>query len=75
MSIELQNIDCNCNNCKHMVRDIEKFKSFDTLYKGMEKASHRLNYGNCTKFNKGVSFIPETCQIETQQCFENRKQN
>jgi hypothetical protein len=34
-----------------------------------------INYGNCTKFNKPVSFIPDTCQIETQNCFEHRKQN
>ncbi len=36
--------------------------------------SKLLNYGNCTKFDKPVSFIPETCQIDTQKCFEHRKQ-
>lgn len=32
-----------------------------------------INYGECNKLNKPVSFIPNTCQIETQGCFENRK--
>jgi len=70
---ELQDIDCNCNNCKYMIRDFEKFKSFDYLYTGMKNASHRINYGKCSKFNKDISFIPNTCQIETQNCFINRK--
>lgn len=26
MSLELQNIDCNCNDCKFMVRDNDKLK-------------------------------------------------
>ena len=72
--IELQKIDCNCNDCKFMVRDFEKLKSFDHLYKGREKSSYRVNYGNCEKFNKEVSFIPNRCQIETQDCFKHRKE-
>jgi len=75
--IELQKIDCNCNDCKYLVRDFEKYKSFDHLYtneKGqVTSPSHRLNYGNCQKLNKAVSFIPNTCQIETQHCFEHRR--
>lgn len=71
--IELQKIDCNCNDCKHMKRNIEKFNSFNHLHVGQEKASARVNYGQCAKFNKSVSFIPGVCQIETQNCFEHRK--
>ena len=71
--IELQEIDCNCNDCKFMIRDFEKMKSSDSFYKGREKASHRIHYGNCSKLNKQVSFIPNTCQIETQQCFKHRR--
>ena len=112
MSIELQNIDCNCNNCKYMERDMktytkwmrwhralsyidfrrERKKAFaDALNQPTEKAQQSmlfhakkmkfifekkglLNYGICSKFNKQVCFIPDTCQIDTQQCFENRKQ-
>jgi len=32
-----------------------------------------LGYGNCNKLNKAVSFIPNTCQIETQHCFVHRR--
>jgi hypothetical protein len=56
-----------------MERDFDKMKSFDHLHEGQEKASHRCNYGTCTKFNKLVSFIPNTCQLETQSCFEHRR--
>ena len=112
----LQLIDCNCNDCKHMVRDFDKWKEskerhhkwqldyFNTIRDNLIKKSNEwrkrgelnkadqilkeanrmkfsfsedfhINYGNCTKLNKPVSFIPETCQIETQNCFEHRKQN
>ena len=72
MSIELQLIDCNCNDCKHMVRDFEKLAKHKDSFKGTGLMD-RLAFGNCTKFAKDVSFIPNTCQIETQQCFEHRK--
>jgi len=71
--IELQKIDCNCNDCWFMIRDIKKMESFNHLHIGQEKASHRVNYGNCDKFKKEVSFIPNICQIETQKCFEHRR--
>ncbi len=74
---ELQKIDCNCNDCGFMVRDFEKYRSFDHLYTNSQgkvtNPSHRINYGNCNKFNKPVSFIPNRCQPETQDCFIHRK--
>lgn len=70
---ELQKIDSNCNDCVFMERDFEKRKKFDNLYKGKENASHRVNYGNCSKFNKEVSFIPNHCTPENHQCFKHRK--
>lgn len=82
---ELQKIDCNCNDCKFMLRDIEKFKKIKKQTIERQKKEHKGNkpfqfkggamvgYGNCTKFNKEVSFIPNVCQIETQNCFEHRK--
>lgn len=77
MSIELELIDCNCNDCKFMVRDFEKYKSFDHLYTNtigqVTSPSYRINYGHCKKFDKPVSFIPKHCQIETQKCFEHRR--
>jgi hypothetical protein len=32
-----------------------------------------IHYGDCSKFEKKVSFIPETIQVETQDCFKHRK--
>jgi hypothetical protein len=72
MSIELQLIDCNCNDCKFMVRDLEKLNRHKQSFAGTGLMD-KLNFGNCTKFSKSVSFIPATCQLETQHCFEHRK--
>jgi hypothetical protein len=72
--VELQKIDCNCNDCIYMSRDFAKLKSFDHLHKGQEKASHRVNYGFCTNKLKNVSFIANTCQLNTQVCFKHRKE-
>lgn len=33
----------------------------------------KLSYGDCLKFVKPVSFIPNVCQLETQECFVHRK--
>jgi hypothetical protein len=71
---ELQKIDCNCNDCKFMNRDFEKLKSFNHIYEGREKASYRINYGKCNALDKDVSFIPNHCQIETQNCFIHRRE-
>lgn len=32
-----------------------------------------LSYGDCSKLNKPISFIANTCQPETQHCFLHRK--
>ena len=72
MSIELQLIDCNCNDCKFMVRDLEMLNKHKKMFFGTG-IMDKLNFGNCTKFNKSVTFIPNICQLETQQCFEHRK--
>lgn len=116
--IELQKIDCNCNDCKFMVRDFERreeslsqhykwqmdyfttiknnliqkakwwnnpdnpkqdIEKGNRLLKEAEKMKFQfdkravMNYGNCTKLNKSVSFIPGVCQLETQDCFTHRK--
>jgi len=109
--IELELLDCNCTNCKHMVRDLANFDvwkewnrwlqmiSFgetkaklidDALNHPEEKSrisllriannyhfefdkSCLISYGDCSKFNKPVSFIPGNCQLETQECFEHRR--
>ncbi len=55
-----------------MVRNQERLQAHKKTYDGTG-LTDRLNFGDCTKFNKKVSFIPVTCQIETQECFKHRK--
>lgn len=108
---ELQKIDCNCNNCIYMFRDLPTWQRWYDYHKSLalrefelnkEKAikaaetiedlsnkvgmlrvaikmqfqfdkSKLINYGKCSRFGKSVSFIPDTCQLETQSCFTHRK--
>jgi hypothetical protein len=72
--IELQKIDCNCNDCGYMVRDFDKLNSFNHLYGKDIRVSWRPQYGFCVLFRKDVSFIPGTCQPQTQDCFVHRKE-
>ena len=74
--IELQKIDCNCNDCIHMIRDLETRKKWDNtdLHKDRKNASHRISYGFCSTFKKEVTFIPNTCQLDTQKCFKHRRE-
>lgn len=112
----LQNVDKNCNDCKFMVRDVEKFKQSQELHHKwqldyfnvckqklinkanehkdrhydlemwdkllteaenmkfqFDKSTAKINYGKCTKFDKDVSFIPNFCMPENQDCFMHRK--
>lgn len=55
-----------------MVRDLVKLQAHIDTYKGTGLMD-RLNFGDCTKFNKPVNFIPVTCQVHTQECFKHRK--
>lgn len=85
--IELQKIDCNCNDCKFMVRDIEKFKEWQEKRMKQQLDEHNrrksgkqfqyerssIQYGSCTKFGKEITFIPNHCQPENQLCFQHRK--
>ncbi len=61
----LQKIDCNCNNCRFLIRDVSQAQS----QKGKQTP---IFSGQCIKFNKTVTFIPDTCQLETQLCFIHR---
>ena len=124
---ELQLIDCNCNDCANLVRQLDKLnlkiendkllqkeifeltkerkinktktdianllkhvnliKNADEKirnkreylqtvkesvfhYQGQQK---QIQYGFCKKLNKDISFAANTCQIDTQKCFEHRK--
>lgn len=136
-TIGLQKVDCNCNDCVFLVRDLQKFNESLEIHKqwqldyfngqkqrlfeaatehrdkakrlsnilikegkhnevkelfkeakkkakGLEKEANGLRfqfvkkhiaiqYGRCTKFNKDVKFIPNTCQLDTQNCFVHRR--
>jgi hypothetical protein len=126
--IELQKVDCNCNDCIFLIRDTQKFKDaleqhkqwqqnyFDTIRQNLlnkadvyhtefetqsiySRKKHKYNqekgdnlvreanklrfqfskkgcttnYGKCDKLNKDISFIPNTLQFETQDCFKHRR--
>jgi len=68
--IELQKIDCNCNDCKYFIRDIEKTKQLNTNDKIV---ACKVHYGFCDKLKKDVSEIANICLIHTQHCFEHRR--
>lgn len=114
-SIEAQELDCNCNDCVFMERNMELFKEalerhkkwqfdyFTTIKNNLiEKANDwkrrgfiekhdalvfessrmrfqfdkkvvSINYGKCLKFDKPVTFIPNVCQLDTQECFKHRR--
>lgn len=69
--IERQKIDCNCNDCKYFVRDIEKTKLNNTNPK---VKANKIHYGKCSKFNKDVAEIANICLLHTQDCFEHRRE-
>ncbi len=122
--IELQQIDCNCNDCKFMKRNIKEYDLWSGRTKSLQyftflrnrrkallsaseliygskrkptpnkdavkqgfimmkdamkmafqfdRSQVTLAYGNCQKFSKSISFIPNALQLETQQCFEHRR--
>ena len=113
-TIELQKIDCNCNDCVHLARNIARlntvraiddddqyyfwrakkaraiWKARAKIKKDKERGEIALaaaialeynyfvqrcavNYGECNKFKKQVTFIPNTLQLETQNCFKHRR--
>lgn len=68
--IELQKIDCNCNDCKHFERDIEKTKKLNTNDKIV---ACKIHYGKCVKLSKDVAEIANICLLHTQECFKHRR--
>jgi hypothetical protein len=71
VAYQKQIIDCNCNNCGYLVRDFDRTKKHQESYEGTGLMD-RLTYGVCSKFDKQITFIPEICMIETQECFVHR---
>lgn len=50
-------------------------RSYNHLHKCSEKSRFRINYGFCASKKEDVSFIPNTTQIHTQDCFKHRRDN
>lgn len=68
--IELQKIDCNCNDCKYFIRNIEKTKQLNTNDKIV---ACKVHYGSCDKLKKDVAEIANICLLHTQNCFKHRR--
>lgn len=66
----IQDIDCNCNNCIHFIRDIPKTKA---LNNNPQIVECKIHYGFCDKFKKDVGEIANILLLHTQECFENRR--
>ena len=69
MSIELQCIDTNCNDCKHLVRLFGKDGAAATNAAGKPT----VFYGQCDKKEQRVTFMPGTCCPSNADCFVHRK--
>lgn len=67
---ELQKIDCNCNDCFHFARDVEKSKR---LNNNEHIKTCKIHYGKCKTTNEDVSAIANMCSLDTQECFLHRK--
>jgi hypothetical protein len=74
---ELQKIDCNCNDCIFMIRDFETKQKWDNteLHENQKNASFRIHYGNCSKLNKEVSFIPNSISLNIEKKYKPIKTN
>jgi len=69
-SIDLELIDCNCNNCIHFIRDIEKTKQSN---KNPQIVECKIHYGFCDKLKKEVAEIANMTLLHTQDCFKHRR--
>lgn len=68
--IELQKIDCNCNDCIFFQRDIEKTKK---LNNNNQIVACKIHYGKCLKLKKEIGEIANICLLHTQKCFKHRR--
>lgn len=73
MSIELQKLDCNCNDCFFFKRNKERTEKQNAHSKGKVPQAGKVHYGQCEKFNKEVFEMANVCLIYTQNCFKHRK--
>lgn len=67
MAIEWKNWRGDIKKHDAIMKEVEKMKFV------FDKSIAKINFGNCTKFKKQVSFIPNVCQLDTQECFQHRR--
>jgi len=56
----------NHERCSDLIKEVKKRKFIYSHDSG-------ILYGKCEKLNKQITFIPNVCQLETQECFLHRK--
>jgi hypothetical protein len=76
---EKQKLKETANYWRYEKGDLLKWNDLMTRADGMkfqfDKSTAKIQYGNCTKLDKPITFIPNQCQLETQECFKHRKPN
>ncbi len=72
-----QKIIDKANHWRYQKGDLEKWNDLmievDKMKFQFDKSVVVINYGSCQKLNKEVQFIPNTIQLDTQDCFKHRK--
>lgn len=65
----------NKENPKHNHEKGEYLKKeASKMHFQFDKKQASINYGDCNKFNKKISWIPNTLQLHTQECFKHRRE-
>ena len=55
----------NHRKCSNIIKEVRESE--------FKFSKGTISYGNCSKLDKTVSFIANTFQLDTQECFKNRK--
>lgn len=68
--IALEEIDTNCNACKHFVRDLDKMNAIKAHYE-VKRLPH--SYGRCDKKGVEVKTPNGNCTPYNAYCWETRR--
>ena len=72
------NLEKKAKEWRDVKGDLEKWDTLLTEAENIKFQFNRneamINYGFCSKLQKDVSFIPNTCQLDTQDCFKHRRE-
>ena len=73
MSLELQNFDCNCNDCIYMKRDLDKFKQSLIRHEKWQRDYFEIIKIKNPENKKQFIFDKSTCTIHYGFCDKNKK--